>query len=86
MLETTSDAISKMETNQKYFERDVARVESSCKDILSSAGSDLAVKIQAIEALYKIHVDEYIPEITKLDRYVRETVVYFSDSKVFSFI
>jgi hypothetical protein len=71
-----------MEANQKYFERDTARVESSCKEILVSSNSDSAIKIQAIEALYKIHVDEYIPEITRLDRYVRETVVYFSDSKV----
>jgi autophagy-related protein 11 len=39
-------------------------------------------RLQAIDGLYNIHITEYIPEITKFDRYIRETVIYFSDSKL----
>lgn len=47
-----------------------------------SRADEFETRIQAIDSLYKIHTQEYIPEITKYDRYVRETVIYFSDSKV----
>lgn len=61
--------------------QDSSRVYSTCQDILSSP-SQAENRLQAVESLYAIHSQEYIPEITKYDRYVRETVIYFSDSKV----
>ncbi|KAJ3370288.1 oligomeric, coiled-coil, peripheral membrane protein [Kappamyces sp. JEL0680] len=60
---------------------DATRVEASVLDIRSSP-SEPTKRLQAIDSLYSFHVQEYIPEITKLDRYVRETVIYFSDSKL----
>eukprot|EP00842_Homolaphlyctis_polyrhiza_P005260 jgi/Hompol1/5735/HPOL_002525-RA len=43
-------------------------------------------KFEAIQHLYQIHCQDYIPEITKYDRQVRETVIFFSDSKSQAFV
>ncbi|KAJ3270043.1 hypothetical protein HDV01_000591 [Terramyces sp. JEL0728] len=81
LLNSVKEVIQKVEARQINFERDAIKVESVCREIESYSPASNQ-KFQAIEHLYRIHVDEYIPEITQCDRYVRETVVYFSDSKV----
>lgn len=60
---------------------DFERVKGSFEEVRMNP-IDADGKLQAIEVLYGIHSQEYIPEVTKIDRYVRETVIYFSDSKV----
>lgn len=80
LMENTRDVIHKLESRQQTLERDAARVESQCRELDQSEDKS-EQKILAIEQLYKIHTTDYIPDITKCDRYIRETVLYFSDSK-----
>jgi predicted nucleic acid-binding Zn-ribbon protein len=81
LYESSKEALRKIENQQRTFSRDLSRVESLFLEIETSR-SDTDQRFDAIKNLYKIHCDEYIPEITKYDRYLRETVVYFSDTKV----
>ncbi|KAJ3254343.1 hypothetical protein HK103_007225 [Boothiomyces macroporosus] len=81
LLNSVKEVIQKVEARQINFERDAIKVENVCRELQTYSDAN-SQKFQAIEHLYRIHLDEYIPEITQYDRYVRETVVYFSDSKV----
>ncbi|KAI8897515.1 hypothetical protein BC833DRAFT_649501 [Globomyces pollinis-pini] len=83
LLDTTKEVISKIESRQHTFERDASRIALFCNEIKSDSNAvQFDQRLQAIEHLYQIHISDYLPEITKFDRYIRETVIYFSDSKL----
>lgn len=84
LLKGTKDAMEKMNDIQHHFETDSGKVEGICMELTSSAG-DGDKKVKAIQALYDIHIREYVPEITKFDRYIRDAVIHLSDSKVWPF-
>ncbi|KAJ3281443.1 hypothetical protein HK104_011463 [Borealophlyctis nickersoniae] len=82
LLVTVRDCLQKVEATAQVLERDVARAESATTEIgARSSGTQARDKLNALERLFNIHREEYLPEMTKLDRYIRDTVVFFSDSK-----
>lgn len=73
MMDTVTDVIKKLSSRASVLKRDYERVES-----FEQSESNLT----SLEHLWMIHTDDYIPEMTKYDRFIRETVIFFSDSKV----
>ncbi|KAI8924046.1 hypothetical protein BC831DRAFT_467737 [Entophlyctis helioformis] len=75
------DIVSRMEARQLVLERDLLRVEAALADMRANPSPESEDRFQALQHLYDIHCTEYIPEMTRHDRQVRETVVFFSDYK-----
>ncbi|KAH9276489.1 hypothetical protein BASA83_001190 [Batrachochytrium salamandrivorans] len=84
LLGNVKKMASQMEARQQILERDFTRVETILADISNGPSSQVNERFEALEHLYDIHLNEYIPEITRYDRQIRETVVFFSDSKAHS--
>jgi hypothetical protein len=83
MLQVTRNLIQKFKARLAVLDRDNARVQRQVEDLKNGDfGGGIAEKLEAIEHLYNIHMQEYVPEIKMYDRTVRETVLFFSDSKV----
>ncbi|KAJ8322990.1 oligomeric, coiled-coil, peripheral membrane protein [Batrachochytrium dendrobatidis] len=81
LLDIVRKLVGQIESRQNILERDFTRVETILADISNGPDDQAGDRFEALEHLYKIHFEEYIPEITRCDRQVRETVVQFSDSK-----
>ncbi|TPX30381.1 hypothetical protein SmJEL517_g06033 [Synchytrium microbalum] len=82
LLASVRELMPKMDQRRQIFERDLARVEGILRQT-GKAGSiqQASDKLLALEHLANIHRDEYIPEMVKAERYIRDTVTYFRDSK-----
>jgi hypothetical protein len=85
MLISVFEVLTKMRTREQVLLRDYQRwivvklrVETMCAEEAQTRVS----KVQAIDHLFRIHNEDYMPELVKYDRFLRETVIYFSDSKV----
>ena len=79
MMESVRSTVENIRVHQQNLERDYSRVQVYCKDLQLRPLDD--EKLNLIQEVYVMHESEYIPELTKWDRYVRDAVIYFSDSK-----
>ena len=62
---------------------DVQKVESLVNDIQRQPTSpNSAERLNAMEHLFEIHQKEYIPEMMRWDRFIRESLVSIGNSKV----
>ena len=81
MIDSVRETVEKIKAHHQLLERDFSRVQPYCRDIQLGSADD--GKIAAIEGVYNLHETEYIVDLTKWDRFVRDAVIHFSDSKVF---
>jgi chromosome segregation ATPase len=81
-LKEIQKVCEKVIQKQQILMRDLTRVESLFTEINQDLDDqESRSKYEAIAHLYKIHYEEYIPEITKYDRFLRDSVLNFTDSK-----
>ena len=79
MIDSVKDTVERIKSHNQIMDRDYVRVQPYCKDIQYGSLED--DKISAIESVYNLHETEYLPELTRWDRFVRDAVIHFSDSK-----
>lgn len=70
-----------MEHIVQTVEMNFSRISKIAQDMLDSP-DDPQSRIESVRRLYKTHIEEFIPEMQRIDRFLRDNVVFFSDSAV----
>ena len=64
---------------QILISQDQQKVESIIEEISRRQSSD---KVIAVEHLFHIHRNDYIPELVEIDRFIRDAILTFGSSKI----
>ncbi|KAI9206371.1 uncharacterized protein BJ171DRAFT_497468 [Polychytrium aggregatum] len=81
LVQSVQDHLRRLNIRQEVLEQDLHRVQSIIEDSRRPSIYSESDMSTALQHLLDIHHKEYTPEIAEVDRYIRETTIYFVEMK-----